>query len=97
MKASLLSQIEIPWSAIWQSQGKSISKDLKRGAPVDITIQINESRELSVMAYLPDSDITLNARETLYFDAAKIDEVKKDFTEQVSRSESMMESCRADK
>jgi molecular chaperone DnaK len=72
--------------------GKSISKDLKRGAPVDITIQINESRELSVMAYLPDSDITLNARETLYFDAAKIDEVKKDFTEQVSRSKSMMES-----
>lgn len=72
--------------------GKAISKDLKRGAPVDITIQINESRELSVMAYLPDSDITLNARETLYFDAAKIDEVKKDFTEQVSRSKSMMES-----
>ena len=25
--------------------------------------------------------------QTLYFDAAKIDEVKKDFTEQVSRSE----------
>lgn len=72
--------------------GKAISKDLKRGAPVDIIIQINESRELSVMAYLPDVDITLNARETLYFDAAKIDEVKKDFTEQVSRSESMISS-----
>lgn len=75
--------------------GKAISKDLKRGAPVDITIQINESRELSVMAYLPDADITLNARETLYFDAAKIDEVKKDFTEQVSRSESMISSSEA--
>ena len=67
--------------------GKSIAKDLKRGSPVDITIQINESRELTVTAYLPESDITLNARETLYFDAAKIDEVKKDFSEQVSRSE----------
>ena len=27
--------------------GKSIAKDLKRGSPVDITIEINESRELS--------------------------------------------------
>lgn len=67
--------------------GKSIAKDLKRGSPVDITIQINESRELSVTAYLPESDITLNARQTLYFDATKIDEVKKDFSEQISRSE----------
>lgn len=72
--------------------GKSLSRDLKRGTPVDITIQVNESRELSVIAYLPDFDLTLNARETLYFDAAKIDEVKKDFTEQVSRSESMIVS-----
>lgn len=70
--------------------GKSIAKDLNRGSPVDITIQINESRELSVMAYLPESDITINARQTLYFDAAKIDEVKKDFSEQVSRSESVV-------
>ena len=70
--------------------GKSIAKDLKRGSPVDITIQINESRELSVTAYLPESDITLNARKTLYFDTAKIDEVKKDFSEQVSRSESII-------
>lgn len=72
--------------------GKSISKDLKKGSPVDITIQVNESRELTVMAYLPESDITLNARETLYFDSAKIDEVKKDFTEQMSRSESITAS-----
>jgi molecular chaperone DnaK len=73
-------------------EGKAISKDLKRGTPVDITIQINESRELSVIAYLPDTDITLNARKTLYFDATKIHEVKKNFSEQVSRSESMMVS-----
>ncbi|CUI18027.1 putative chaperone protein dnaK [Candidatus Protochlamydia naegleriophila] len=70
--------------------GKSIAKDLKRGSPVDITIQINESRELSVTAYLPESDITINARQTLYFDAAKIDEVKKDFSEQISRSEAVI-------
>lgn len=72
--------------------GKSIAKDLKRGSPVDITIQITESRELTVTAYLPDSDITLNARETLYFDAAKIHEIKKDFSEQVSRSKSVLKS-----
>ncbi len=49
------------------------------------------------MAYLPDSDITLNARETLYFDATKIDEVKKDFTEQVSRSESVIGSSKSNR
>ena len=71
--------------------GKSITKDIKRGSPVDITIQINESRKLSsVIAYLPESDITLNARQTLYFDATKIDEVKKDFSEQISRSETVI-------
>ncbi|MGC2595239.1 MAG: Hsp70 family protein [Rhabdochlamydiaceae bacterium] len=70
--------------------GKSIAKDLKRGSPVDITIQINESRELSVTAYLPESDITINARQTIYFDAAKIGEVKKDFSEQISRSEAVI-------
>ncbi len=73
-------------------QGKAISKDIKRGTPVDITIEINESRELSVIACLPDFDINLDARQTLYFDAAKIDEVKKDFTEQVCRSESVLAS-----
>lgn len=70
--------------------GKSLIKDLKRGSPVDITIEINESRELSVRAYLPDADITLNARKTLYFNATKIEETKKDFLGQVSRSESLL-------
>ncbi len=72
--------------------GKAIFKDLKRGSPVDISIEINESRELSVTAYLPEPDITLNARETLYFDVAKIDQVEKDFSEQISRFESMTPS-----
>jgi chromosome condensin MukBEF ATPase and DNA-binding subunit MukB len=45
---------------------------------------------LSVTAYLPELDITINARQTLYFDAIKIDEVKKDFSEQVSRSEAVI-------
>ncbi|MDP2193945.1 MAG: Hsp70 family protein [Alphaproteobacteria bacterium] len=72
--------------------GESLAKHLKKGAPVDITIQVNESRELSVTAYLPDMDMTLNARGTIYFDASKIDDVKKNFTEQVSRSESVMAS-----
>lgn len=70
--------------------GKSIIKDLKRGSPVDVTIRINESRELSVIAYIPELDLTLNARQTLYFDAIKIDEVKKDFSEQISRSEAVI-------
>ena len=36
--------------------GKSLAKDLKRSSPVDITVEINESRELAVTAYLPESD-----------------------------------------
>ncbi len=70
--------------------GQSITKDLKKGSAVDITIQINQSRELTVTANLPEFDINLNARKTLYLDDAKIDEVKKDFTEQVSRSEALI-------
>ncbi len=73
--------------------GKALSKDLRRASPVDITIEINESRELSVIAYLPQSDITLNARATLYFDATKLDNINKDFNEQVERLDSILETC----
>ena len=71
--------------------GKTLSKDLKKGVPVDITVEINESREVSVLAYLPDVDVSLNARATLYFDTVEIDKVKKDFIEQESRSKSILD------
>jgi molecular chaperone DnaK len=42
--------------------GKQMKYNLPEGSDIDITIQINESREVSVEAYLPIIDLTLNAR-----------------------------------
>lgn len=72
--------------------GKMISKDLKKGSPVELTIEINESRELSAIAYLPSVDMTINARATLYFDEVQMDQVKRDLDEQESRSKVILSS-----
>ena len=71
--------------------GKSIAKDLRCGSPVEITLEINESRELFVTAYLPELDLALNARQTLYLDALDINKLKKDLSEEISRFELIRE------
>ncbi len=44
--------------------GKDLPYDLPSGEDIEIKVDINESREVSVTAYIPSIDLTLNARST---------------------------------
>ena len=69
--------------------GAMVQKDLPKHSPVDITISINESRELEVIAYLPRIDLTLNARATIYEAEADIKQINSSLSEQRKRSDKL--------
>ena len=70
-------------------KGSDLPRDLPEGMDVELTIEINEIRELSVIAYIPLIDLTLNARSTFIDEFLKIDEAKKDLDAQLERARSM--------
>lgn len=49
--------------------GSSLPYDLPEGSDIELTIAINESREFEVEAYIPDMDISINARVAKYEEA----------------------------
>ncbi len=71
--------------------GEMIHANLKKGSPVDITISIDESRQLSVKAYLPEIDLTLNARATIYDEDISVNDLKQTLSEQSHRSSTIPE------
>lgn len=44
--------------------GKDLPHDLPEGTPIELTVEMNESREVFVTAYIPLIDLTLTARST---------------------------------
>jgi len=70
-------------------KGSDLPRDLPEGTDVELTIEINEIRELSVTAYIPSIDLTLNARSTFIDEIVKIDEVEKELDTQLERARSM--------
>ncbi len=66
--------------------GKMVHANLKKGSPVDITIAIDESRQLTVKAYLPEVDLTLNARATIYDEEISVNDLKQTLNEQSQRN-----------
>lgn len=70
-------------------KGSDLPRDLPEGTEVELTVAINEIRELSVTAYIPSIDLTLNARSTFIDEFIKIDEVEKELDTQIERARSM--------
>lgn len=65
--------------------GKMVHTNLKKGSPVDITISIDESRQLSVKAYLPEIDLKLDARATIYDEEVSVNDLQQTLSEQTQR------------
>jgi molecular chaperone DnaK len=74
-------------------KGKELPHDLPAGTPVELTVEMNESRELMVSAYIPLIDMTLNARYTMKDEAVDVDEMSEDLELQRRRAESTLEEC----
>lgn len=67
--------------------GKMVPSSLKKGSPVDITLSVDESRQLSVKAYLPEIDLTLDARATIYDEDISVNDLKESLREQSKRND----------
>jgi molecular chaperone DnaK len=74
-------------------KGNDLPHDLPSGTPVELTVDMNESRELIVKAYIPLIDMTLNARYTIKDEIINVQEMSDDLELQRSRAESSLEDC----
>ncbi len=72
-----------------QIDGKKLPYDLPEGTAVDITISIDESRTVTVEAYIPSVGLTLNARADTYKQAVNVSELETGFVVQKERLKSI--------
>lgn len=79
-----------------QIDGKKLPYDLVEGTEVDITISIDESRTVTVEAYLPSVELTLNARADTYKQAVNVSELEKDLAVQKERLKSIKNNVSQD-
>lgn len=73
--------------------GESIPYDLPEGTPVEITISINESREVSVNAYIESIDLSVDARATIHDEELDVEQMKVELESQRTRMESAKHNC----
>lgn len=73
--------------------GKSLPRDLPEGSDVDITITIDESRTIAVLAYIPSLEITVNVRADTYAQAVDIETLEKDLNAQKARLKTVENNC----
>lgn len=79
-----------------QIDEKKLPYDLVEGTEVDITISIDESRTVTVEAYLPSVELTLNARADTYKQAVNVSELEKDLAVQKERLKSIKNNVSQD-
>lgn len=73
--------------------GEKIPYDLPEGTPIEITIEINESREVSVNAYIESIDLSVDARATIHAEDLDVEQMKAELESQRARMESAKENC----
>lgn len=73
--------------------GKDLPHDLPEGTPLELTVEMNESREVFVTAYIPLIDLTLKARSTSQDEAVEVKSIEYDLKIQAERAQSVSESC----
>lgn len=77
-------------------KGRELPHDLPAGTPVELTLDMNESRELIVTAYIPLIDLNLNARYTLKDESVDVQNMNSELEAQRARAESDLEECSTD-
>ncbi len=73
--------------------GKDLPHDLPEGTPLELTVEMNESREVFVTAYIPLIDLTLKARSTAQDEALEVKTIEYDLKVQTDRAQSVSENC----
>lgn len=73
--------------------GENLPYDLPEGTEVEVSIIMNESREVTVEAFIPSIDLTFNARGTEYAEILNIEDMEGQFTVQSERAEKLEKTC----
>ncbi len=74
-------------------KGSDLPYDLPEGTDIEITVEVNESREIFVTAYIPLIDLTLNARSTFKDEIIDISDVETEFDSQIERARTIEDNC----
>lgn len=61
--------------------GEDVPHDLPEDTEVELTIEVSESREVEVNAYIPDIDEWFNVRETIYDEAVSVSELREELNQ----------------
>lgn len=77
-------------------RGNDLPYDLPEGTEVEITIEINKSRELFVTAYIPLIDLRLNARLTITDEILDVKKLEEELNKQTERAKTVSENCSAE-
>jgi len=72
--------------------GKDLPHDLPEGTPLELTVEMNESREVFVTAYIPLLDLTLKARSTSQDEVIEIKNIEYDLNVQTERAHAVSEN-----
>jgi len=76
--------------------GTDLPHDLPEGTPLELTVEMNESREVSISAYIPLIDLTVNARSTAQDEMLETKTIEYDLNVQTQRAQSVAENCSAE-
>lgn len=76
--------------------GKDLPHDLPEGTPLELTVEINESREVFVTAYIPLIDLSLEARSTAQDETLEVKTIEYDLNVQTERAQTVSENCSAE-
>lgn len=74
-------------------KGKDLPHDLPAGTPIELTLEMNESRELFVTVYVPLIDLAANARSTTKDEAIEVNNISLELESQRGRAETILEDC----
>jgi len=76
--------------------GKDLPHDLPEGTPVELTVSVNESREVFITAYIPLIDLTVNARSTSHDETIGLKNIEQDLETQKERAKVASENLSPD-
>ncbi len=74
-------------------KGSELPYDLPEGTDIEVIVEINESRELFLTAYIPLIDRTLNARATFRDEIIDVAGLEAELTAQEERAKTVSENC----
>ena len=73
--------------------GTDLDFDLYEGSDIEVTIKIDESRTLSLEAYIPIMDKCYNARASVYDENINMDKLKSDVSEEINKINEIEHLC----